>query len=167
MSKDAYGKADLGEDGRSKMDRENNALVTVISRISDGAHHDASETVYPGKAFEKDGCCYVFYDEHDEDTGAVTKASLRLRPGHIEIRKTGNVTTRMTFIPGQQSETEYKTPYGTMFMTIDTKRAEVEYGVGEVEAELYYELLFGGSAPMGNRMKIAVRYIGGENRAKI
>ncbi len=145
--------------GRLKMDRENNVLITMKSRISDGAHHDTSETVYPGKALEKDGCCYVFYDEHDEDTGEVTKASLRLRPCHIEIRKKGNITAQMTFVPGQQSETEYKTPYGSMFMTIDTKRADVQFGLSEVRAELNYLLSFGGSSAMRNRMEIVVRYI--------
>ena len=64
-----------------------------MSRLSDGAFKDTTETVYPGKAFEKEGCCYVFYDEHDEDTGNVTKASMRLRPRHIEIRKKGNITS--------------------------------------------------------------------------
>lgn len=141
------------------MDRENNVLITMISHQSDGAFKDTTETVYPGKAFEKDGCCYVFYDEHDEDTGNVTKASIRLRPRYIEIRKKGNVTSQMTFVPGQKSETEYKTPYGAMFMTIDTRRADVQYGLGEVTAELDYQLSLGGSAPMRNRMKISVRYL--------
>lgn len=145
--------------GRLKMEEKNNVLITMMSRLSDGAFKDTTETVYPGKAFEKDGCCYVFYDEHDEDTGNVTRASLRLRPRHIEIRKKGNVTSQMTFVPGQQSETEYKTPYGTMFMTIDTKRADVQFGLREVTAELDYQLSLGGSAPMRNRMKITVKYL--------
>ena len=141
------------------MEEKNNVLITMISRISDGAHHETTETVYPGKAYEKDGCCYVFYDEHDEDNGEMTKASLRLRPRHIEIRKKGYIAAQMTFIPGQQKETEYKTPYGIMFMTIDTKRADVEYGLNEVRADLHYDLSFGGSSPMKNRMKITVKYI--------
>lgn len=142
-----------------EMDRENNVLITIVSHQSDGAFKDATETVYPGKAFEKEGCCYVFYDEHDEDTGNVTKASMRLRPRHIEIRKKGNITSQMIFVPGQQSETEYKTPYGSMFMTIDTKRADVRYGLREVAAELDYQLSLGGSASMRNQLKIVVKYL--------
>lgn len=138
---------------------ENNVLITIVSRLSDGAFKDTTETVYPGKAFEKDGCCYVFYDEHDEDNGSVTKASLRMRPRHIEIRKKGNITSQMTFVPGQQIETEYKTPYGTMFMTVDTKRADVQYGLQEVTAQLDYQLSFGGSTPVRNRMNILVKYL--------
>ena len=81
------------------MAAENNVLITMIAHTTDGNEKDTTETIYPGKGYEKDGCYYVFYDEVDPEDAKVTKASLRIRPRHIDIRKKGAVNTQMVLFP--------------------------------------------------------------------
>lgn len=138
------------------MAAENNVLITMIAHQTDGKQKDRTETVYPGKGYEKDGCYYVFYDEVDPDDGSVTKASLRIRPRHIDIRKKGAVNTQMVFIPGQSTETEYQTPYGKFILTVDTKRADIKRMEKDITLELDYRLSLGGAQAIRNQMKIKV-----------
>ena len=135
---------------------ENNVLITMTALHTDGNNQDKTETIYPGKAYEKDGCFYVFYDEVDPDDGKVTKASLRIRLRHVDIRKKGAINTQMVFIPGQCTETEYQTPYGKFILTVDTRRADVKKGDREVMVELDYRLSLGGTEAVRNRMSIKV-----------
>ena len=137
-------------------DSENNVLITIIAHQTDGTEQDRTETVYPGRAFEKDGCHYVFYDEVDPDDGKVTRASLRIRRRHVDIRKKGVINTQMVFIPGQCTETEYQTPYGKFFLTVDTKCVDVRIKEKEVAVELDYRLSLGGAQSIRNRMNIKV-----------
>ena len=141
------------------MAAENNVLITMIAHQTDGNEKDTTETIYPGKGYEKDGCYYVFYDEVDPENGKVTKASLRIRPRHIDIRKKGAVNTQMVFIPGQCTETEYQTPYGKFILTVDTKRAEIKRREKELAVELDYRLSLGGTQTIRNQMKIKVAEI--------
>lgn len=138
------------------MAAENNVLITMIAHTTDGNEKDTAETIYPGKGYEKDGCYYVFYDEVDPEDAKVTKASLRIRPRHIDIRKKGAVNTQMVFIPGQCTETEYQTPYGKFILTVDTKRAEIRRRENEIDLELDYRLSLGGAQAIRNQMKIKV-----------
>ena len=138
------------------MAAENNVLISMIACQTDGKNQDKTETVYPGKGYEKDGCYYVFYDEVDPDDGRVTKASLRIRPRHVDIRKKGSINTQMVFIPGQCTETEYQTPYGKFILTVDTKRAEVTRKEKETTVELDYRLSLGGTDAVKNQMTITV-----------
>lgn len=138
------------------MAAENNVLITMIAHQTDGKDRDTTETVYPGKGYEKDGCYYVFYDEVDPDDGSVTKASLRIRPRHIDIRKKGAINTQMVFIPGRCTETEYQTPYGKFILMVDTKRAEIFRKEKEMTVELEYRLSLGGAQAIRNQMKIKV-----------
>lgn len=135
---------------------ENNVLITMTALHTDGNNQDKTETIYPGKAYEKDGCFYVFYDEVDPDDGKVTKASLRIRLRHVDIRKKGAINTQMVFIPGQCTETEYQTPYGKFILTVDTRRADVKKGDREVTVDLDYRLSLGGTEAVRNRMSIKV-----------
>ena len=137
-------------------DSENNVLITMTACQTDGKDQDETETIYPGKGYEKDGCYYVFYDEVDPDDGRVTKASLRIRPRHVDIRKKGNINTQMVFIPGECTETDYHTPYGTFKLIVDTKRAEVFRKEKELAVELDYRLSLGGTQAIENRMNIKV-----------
>ena len=138
------------------MAAENNVLITMIAHTTDGNEKDTTETIYPGKGYEKDGCYYVFYDEVDPEDAKVTKASLRIRPRHIDIRKKGAVNTQMVFIPGQCTETEYQTPYGKFILTVDTKRAEIRKREKEIVVELDYQLSLGGAQAIRNQKKIKV-----------
>lgn len=135
---------------------EHKVLLSVIACQSDGKHQDKTETVYPGKGYEKDGCYYVFYDEVDPDDGRVTRSSLRIRPRHVDIRKKGNLNTQMVFIPGQCTETDYQTPYGTFKLIVDTKRADVSRKDKELTVELDYRLSLGGTEAVKNKMTIKV-----------
>lgn len=134
----------------------NNVLITMVAQQSDGQERDTTETVYPGRGYEKDGCYYVFYDEVDPEDAKVTKASLRIRPRHIDIRKKGAVNTQMVFIPGKCTETEYQTPYGKFILTVDTRRAEIKRTEKEITLELDYRLSLGGAQAIRNQMKINV-----------
>lgn len=138
------------------MEGKTNALITMISCQTDGESQDKTEVVYPGKVYEKDGCFYVFYEEVDGDDGQVTKASLRLRPHYVDIRKNGGTEARMVFIPGESTESEYRTSYGTIFLRVDTRRADVFRERDQIKVELDYLLSFGGAQSVTNQLTIKV-----------
>ena len=137
------------------MAAENNVLITMIAHTTDGNEKDTTETIYPGKGYEKDGCYYVFYDASTAASHTAGR-SRRIPPRHIDIRKKGAVNTQMVFIPGRCTETEYQTPYGKFILTVDTKRAEIRKREKEIDVELDYRLSLGGAQAIRNQMKIKV-----------
>lgn len=141
----------------TETDGKRKVLISIVNHQSDGGNQERTETVYPGKAYEKDGCLFVFYEEIDEDNGKVTRASMRIRRCQVDIRKRGEINTQMIFIPGEVTQTEYRTPYGAMLLNVDTSLVNVAPENWGLQVELGYRLNFGGSMTMMNRMKIEIR----------
>ncbi len=135
---------------------EHRVLVSITSCQSDGDEENRTETVYPGKGYEKEGCYYVFYEEIDPDDQSVTKVSLRISPGRITTRKRGAVNTEMTFVLDECLMAEYDTPYGIIDLLVSTERLEVRREEKGLTAELKYRLSLGGSESVTNELTIKV-----------
>lgn len=109
---------------------------------------DGEELVIENNAaaeyYEKNGSRYILYEETQEDTGARTKNTIKLRGNILELTKRGSFTTRMVFEPGKEYCTNYATPYGCLKMEIATRAVDAAFHDGKMKIKIDYILSSGG-----------------------
>ena len=93
-----------------------------------------------GEYFEKNGCCYFFYEEAPSDGNSVIKNRIKLKDTVLELTKRGGVNTRMVFESGKEYLTDYATPYGILKMGISTRPLEVFRAESQLKIRIDYSL---------------------------
>ena len=140
--------------------REVMLTVTGEETYADG-HKDSMRTrsraVYE-KVFEENGsggagegtcAAHVFrYRETDPQSGAVTESVIRFAGEGGSMERTGAVSTRMRFAPGEETECVYDTPFGSIPMTISTHLVAVREVGNNFHARIRYRLTPAGGDPV-------------------
>lgn len=87
---------------------------------------EAIEVIVPGTYYFKNGKHYVLYEEYEE-SGKVTKNQMKISgDDHVEIRKSGVLSTYMVFETGTCHPAAYQTPFGQVQVAMDTRAIEIE-----------------------------------------
>lgn len=73
--------------------------------------------------YERNGSCYILYEETTEDGGEV-KTRIKLKNERLEVTKKGAVNTCMIFEPKTEQKARYATPFGILQMDIYTHSVE-------------------------------------------
>ena len=60
--------------------------------------------------------------------------------GTVEITKKGYVTTHFSFVPGERTTTYYETPYGGIYLGINSKNIVIERSDERIYAGIEYTL---------------------------
>lgn len=101
------------------------------------------ELITDGEYFYKNNKHYILYEETVEGETIRNKNRIKISPGHMELTKSGAVSTTMVFAKGEKNRTLYHTPYGSIAMDIATKSLqlwETEDAIGiEIAYGLYME----------------------------
>ena len=117
------------------------AYLALTGRQTD---EDGMETVTeshaPADYYEKDGSRYILYEEQQEDTGAVTKNTIKLKGPVLEMMKRGAIRSHMIFEAGRTHRADYATPSGTLRMEVSTQTLEARVRDGRVDIRLAYLL---------------------------
>ena len=102
-------------------------LLTIVSRQQ--YHHEAPDTaklVTEGTMCREGDMTVLQYEETELTGLSGTTTTFRVRPGHAEVERTGTLTSRMVFEPGQDDQSLYQMDVGTLMLRILTEEITVE-----------------------------------------
>ena len=102
------------------------------------------ETAAEGNYYLKNGKHYVLYEERVEDSEDVIKNRVKFCDGYFEMVKNGAVSSALTFIPGQKTESLYKTTAGGVLMETDTHDVKIVLEDSSIHVKVNYTLHING-----------------------
>lgn len=82
---------------------------------------------------------YIKYDEV-YDSGEKSKTIIKLHDKGVEITKKGELSTHMSFIPGEKTVNLYETPFGNVHMGIYSKSVDVIRQEEKISIKVRYSL---------------------------
>lgn len=81
---------------------------------------------------------------------------IRISSDLVEMIKTGENSTHMIFDLARPTESEYETPYGSLYFNIRTSRIDIEEKENQIILNMEYSLSNGDSHISDNRINIVV-----------
>ena len=112
------------------------------------------EVVTEGRHYYKDGMHYVIYDDHMADESISTM--LRIEPDRLHLTRSGAVTQEQHFANGMESTSEYKTPLGSLTLSVRTRNMEIAYGTVSGEIHVDYAMTVNGAWQSDNALHISI-----------
>lgn len=104
-------------------------------------------------SYEKNEFLYVIYKEETLNDKQETSTMLKIGKDNLTLTRTGGIKQQQFFAQGQESTSEYMTPYGTLQMTVKTKRLKIITGV-IFQIKIDYALYINGSWQSDNELII-------------
>lgn len=101
---------------------------------------DSIKTICQGEYYCKNDTQFVIYDELSEDFVEPVKNMIKLKDKEFTLTKKGAVNAQMVFLEGKKTITEYITPFGNLFIALDTKKIDVEEGEDFLKIHINYGL---------------------------
>jgi len=108
------------------------------SQVQDGVSDEVELTTKGWLRFEGE-TAVLGYDD-SEDAAEDTQTVIRVRGGVITMQKTGKLETQFIFERGKDFITEYKTPFGTLGVTLYPTLVDAKMGEQQGRIELEYVL---------------------------
>lgn len=115
---------------------------------------NAIEVVAEGRHYEKNGMHYVLYDDHMADESISTV--LEIEPNRLRLTRNGAIVQDQYFINGVESTSEYRTPFGSMKMSVRTRNMEIAYGTVSGEIHVDYAMALNGAWQSDNALHISI-----------
>ena len=100
---------------------------------------------------------FIKYEEKTDDD-AINKVLLKFDNNFLEMIKSGEVRSTLTFTEGENTEGYYKTPYGTFLIETDTIELDVKTGKKNIFVNLEYELFIDGEFVADCKMYIEILF---------
>lgn len=121
-------------------------MLTLRGLQTDRNGEDAGqvETVADGDYYKKNDKHYVLYEEVTEGFGKPTKNRLKFSEDMVELSRSGSVNVHMIFQENKKNLTNYRTPFGQIYMGIDTKEIRVTEKEERIIVEVDYALEING-----------------------
>lgn len=117
---------------------DNRYIITVTNKQTIDTHTDTiKETAY-GSFYEKNGKQYILYKAESE--GDKTSVIIKLDRDVVSIKRSGSVESLMEYRVGQKRSFQYKLPYGTIEMELETHRLVSNLSESGGRIELVYTL---------------------------
>lgn len=107
--------------------------------------------------FEKNGSHYLLYEEQPAGFDAVSKCRMKIRENYLELVRQGEVRTQMIFESGKTHPVDYRTPYGSLAMEIDTKKVNIKVEENALYVTVEYTLAAWGDGISDYKIDIEVR----------
>lgn len=118
-----------------------NVLVSIIGlHNTDNKDNDSEiETKSQGIYGNINGSEVVVYEEKDDDNN-VYRTTLRFRAGYLEVNRAGAAGSKMVFVLGDKTSTEYNTPYGALSLEFNTKSLDIVRDENSIEIKTEYSM---------------------------
>ena len=100
---------------------------------------------------------FIKYEEKTDD-GAINKILLKFDSDFLEMTKSGETMSTLTFAEGENTEGYYKTPYGTFLIETDTKKLDIKIGKKNIFINLGYGLFIDGEFVADCKMYIEILF---------
>lgn len=114
------------------------------------------EVITTGEYYYRNDTHYLLYEEQMEGFREPVHNMVKVRPGHMEVRKKGPVQVHMVFENDKTNVACYQTPYGPIHMEISAVRVYLGEGDELLEIGTDYALGMNGQAVADCQMKIRV-----------
>lgn len=98
------------------------------------------ETVTAAEYYKKNDSHYVIYDEATEGFDATTKNVIKWNEKMLDMTKRGLVNAHMVFEESKKIMTDYRTPFGSILIGIDTHKIQVEEENEKIRVHVDYAL---------------------------
>ena len=100
---------------------------------------------------------FIKYEEKTDDD-AINKVLLKFDSGFLEMTKSGETMSTLTFNERENTEGYYKTPYGTFLIETDTKKLDIKTGKKNIFVNLEYGLFIDGEFVADCKMYIEILF---------
>lgn len=101
---------------------------------------DPVEVICPGTYYKKKDWHYILYEEVQPGEKVVTRNTIKVKEGYYEVIKRGQANTHLIFEKGKSHTTFYETPYGSLFVEVETNQIFFEETEGQLNIQVDYEL---------------------------
>lgn len=95
-------------------------LISISGFQYEIDQEEAVEVITSGTYYEKNGKHFVLYDEISEDSGKITKNTIKFEKEQLDIIKRGENNVHMVFQLGKEHRTCYYTPFGELLIKMNT-----------------------------------------------
>lgn len=134
-----------------------NVLIKINGMQKLDESGDSVEVITVGEYYNKNGKHYIMYEEVDDDSSTVTKNLLKVWDGMVEIKKTGSITTTMTFETEIVNKTYYSTPFGNLQIEIETKSVDIDVSDENMEIDIRYSLAINKQFTVDSRIQLNIK----------
>lgn len=124
------------------MKKEINIVLETESIPKDGSSRLVSLDV-KGTLYKKGDLVCILYKENPEEFGD-TLTTLKINPQRLDIVRTGDISSRLTFNKSRTFEGVYTTPYGNLPVKTEVSDMESYIGENEGSVSMHYTLDFSG-----------------------
>jgi len=131
-----------------------NVMIAITGLQFAGDSDEPVEVIMPAKYYKKGKKHYVLYEEYMTENSFgygesvpagmaetdVTKNTVILSEGIVEIIKSGSTNVHMVFEEGKKNVSSYHTPFGELIISTHTTGIKLSETENELDAKLYYGL---------------------------
>ena len=117
-------------------------VLLSIKGLQFEGENDASdlETVTAAEYYKKNDSHYVIYEEATEGFRDTTKNIIKWNGKTLDLTKRGLINVHMIFEENKKNMTDYRTPFGSILVGIDTRQIEVEEEERQIRVHVDYAL---------------------------
>lgn len=128
-----------------------------ITGLQTGADlSDSQQTVNKADYFQKENVHYLFYEEPQEGTRELQKCRIRFSPGKLEVTRQGMLSSHMIFEEHKKHMTQYRTPFGTLLLGIETRSVELLEEESHMTVRVEYALEMNGGHMSDSRIELRI-----------
>jgi uncharacterized beta-barrel protein YwiB (DUF1934 family) len=132
------------------------SLFTKATQEDKSGDKSEIEFFVEGTYIEKSNATYISYKETAISGMEGTTTMLRITENSLSIIRFGIYNSKLEFIRGEKTFTNYQTPYGNMPMEIDTRVLDIDLRQGEKSnIHLEYSLDTGSEEALMNETMIS------------
>ena len=140
--------------------------VRGIQRDETG-RENTIESVSAGRHSVKNAKHYVLYDDLLLNEKQKTPTVLKFHDGELVLLRRGGMDQELRFRKGMQTQSKYRTPYGTLDMAVRTTRLDICCGLLEGRIDAEYDIAVNGQYQSTNRLHIEVTHIADQKEKTI
>ncbi len=128
-------------------------ILTIAGYITgEDGNTDKNVTEEKASYYLKNGSHYVIL----EDEMSAKSARYKINHRSLEVIKNGDISAKMIFEAGRSFSSMYRTPYGKMPLTFETKQYALFEEASEIRAEITYSVKNGDSRISDNRIELKI-----------
>ncbi len=116
-------------------------LLTICSRQQFRDEKPEITRLITDGTMRRDGQTVELAYEESELTGlSGTKTTFRMTPQRVELERTGKVTSRMVFVPGQEDQSLYDMGFGALMIAVRAEKVRVKFNDDGGSARVSYAI---------------------------
>jgi uncharacterized beta-barrel protein YwiB (DUF1934 family) len=135
----------------------NKVIVTVegSQREAEGEENKI-KMVADGQHYCRNGKDYILYEDNELSVDSKTSTLLKIGKDSLTLLRHGAVEQEQYFSAGKDDESIYRTPYGTLNVSIKTKKIDINYESPFGTIDIEYALSINGKWQSDNGLHISV-----------